>query len=79
VAVVDPGELYYGVPTLLVSLLFVPLIGVPLTIALPISCVWAWKRGCWTLGGRLYYSLVTVAAVAYVPLLIHWHLLKFSY
>jgi hypothetical protein len=77
--VVDPGELYYGVPKLMAGLLVVPLLAVPLTGALPILCVWAWKSGCWTLPGRLYYSLVTVAALAYIPLLIRWHLLGFCY
>jgi CubicO group peptidase (beta-lactamase class C family) len=77
--VLDPGELYYGAPKLMTGLLIVPLLAAPLTGALPILCVCAWKCGCWTLPGRLYYSLVTVASLAYIPLLIDWRLLGFSY
>ena len=77
--IVEPVYLYYGIPKFIAGLLLLPLLSVPLTAALPILCVYTWKSGCWTVRGRLHYSLVTLSALAYIPLLNHWHLLGFCY
>ena len=78
-ALLDPIELYWGVPGPVVGLLFIPLLTTPLTVVLAVSGVWVWKSRYWTLPGRLHYSLVTLAALAYIPLLMSWNLLGFAY
>ena len=35
----------------------------------------AWKNRYWGIAGRVYYSLVTIAAVAFVWFLNYWNLL----
>jgi hypothetical protein len=78
-ALLDPIELYWGVPGPVVGLLFIPLLTTPLTVVLAVAGVWVWKSRYWTLPGRLHYSLVTLAALAYIPLLMSWNLLGFAY
>jgi hypothetical protein len=50
-----------------------------LTIAALIYTVLAWKDRYWGIAGRAYYTLVTVAAVAYVWFLNYWNLLGWRY
>ncbi len=44
-----------------------------------IYTVVAWKNSYWGLAGRVYYTLVTVAAVAFVWFLNYWNLLGWRY
>jgi hypothetical protein len=39
----------------------------------------AWKNRYWGIAGRGYYTLVTVAAVAFVWFLNYWNLLGWRY
>jgi CubicO group peptidase (beta-lactamase class C family) len=50
-----------------------------LTIGALVYTVLAWKNRYWGLSGRAYYTLVTVAAVAYVWFLNYWSLLGWRY
>jgi len=79
-AVVQMGqEFVYGMPPLVIALLCIPLLTTLLTVLLPIWTVFAWKDKYWSLVGRLHYSLITLAALAYIPFLSYWNLLGFRF
>jgi len=50
-----------------------------LTIGALVYTVMAWKNSYWRIAGRLYYTLVSVAAVAFVWFLNYWNLLGWRY
>ena len=50
-----------------------------LTVGALVYAVLAWKKGYWGVVFRLYYTLVTVAAVAYIWFLNYWNLLGWRY
>lgn len=75
----DPIQLTYGVPGLVIGLLCIPLLTSILTIGLPICAVLAWKNGYWSITERLHYSLITLAALVFIPFLLYWNLLGFRY
>jgi CubicO group peptidase (beta-lactamase class C family) len=50
-----------------------------LTVGALVYAVLAWKNSYWSIGSRAYYSLVTVAAVAFVWFLNYWNLLGWRF
>jgi hypothetical protein len=50
-----------------------------LTAGALVSTVLAWKNRYWGIAGRAYYTLVTLAAVAFVWFLNYWNLLGWRY
>jgi CubicO group peptidase (beta-lactamase class C family) len=50
-----------------------------LTVGALVYTALAWKKGYWSLASRAYYTLVTVAAVAFVWFLNYWNLLGLRY
>jgi CubicO group peptidase (beta-lactamase class C family) len=50
-----------------------------LTIGALVYTVLAWKNSYWGIAGRAYYTLVTVAAVAFVWFLNYWNLLGWRF
>ena len=50
-----------------------------LTVSALVYAVLAWKEGYWGVAFRIYYTLVTVAAVAFVWLLNQWNLLGWRF
>lgn len=50
-----------------------------LTVATPICCVLAWKDRYWGIVFRVYYTLVAVAAIAFIWFLNQWNLLGWRY
>jgi CubicO group peptidase (beta-lactamase class C family) len=50
-----------------------------LTAGALVYSVLAWKKNYWGIAGRLYYTLVTVAAVAFVWFLNYWNLLGWRF
>jgi len=72
-------EFVYGVPPIILALLCIPPLTTVLTVALLLFTVLVWKNGWWTLAGRVHYSLVTLAAVSFIPFLIYWNLLGFRF
>lgn len=72
----------YGVPPALEALLAVPLVTAALAAGMVAFCLLAWSgrgRPWWGLAGRLHYTLVTVAAVAFAGWLCSWNLLGFRF
>jgi CubicO group peptidase (beta-lactamase class C family) len=65
----------HGIPSGTVELLVIPLIMSVLTVAIVFLTVLAWVRCDWSLTWRVYYTLVTVASVAFIWWLNSWNLL----
>lgn len=72
-------KLAYGVPIVVIGLLCLPVLAAALTFVLPVTAIAAWTKGHWTLTRRLHYSLVTLAALAFIPVLSYWNLLGFHF
>jgi CubicO group peptidase (beta-lactamase class C family) len=80
------GAVVWGnpVPLFGVSLIYKIVLGLGvlsavLTVGALIYGVLAWKRGYWGIASRAHYTLVTVAAVAFVWFLNYWNLLGWRF
>jgi len=71
---IDSNEFNFGIPASVKALLIIPLLLIPMTLGLLVFAGVAWKRGDWSLAGRLHYSLVTLAALLLIPFLLYWNL-----
>jgi len=69
----------HGIPPATAGLLTIPLIMSVLTVAMVIFTVLAWVRRDWNLAWRVYYTLVTVASVAFIWWLNSWNLLGWRF
>lgn len=76
---VDQMEFAYGMPPFMFVLLSIPLLTIGLTIGLVYCTALAWKNGSGSLPERSYYTLVTLAALMFIPFLEYWNLLGFRY
>jgi CubicO group peptidase (beta-lactamase class C family) len=74
----DPG-LLGGDFWRLQQLLLLPLLATALTPAVLLSAALAWRRRLWGLPGRLHYTAVALAAVAFVWFAATWNLLGFNF
>jgi CubicO group peptidase (beta-lactamase class C family) len=72
-------KLVYGVPPIVVAFLCIPLVTTPLTLGLPFVTLLAWKDNYWSALKRWHYSLITLAAVVFIPILAYWNLLGFQF
>lgn len=72
-------KLVYGVPAVVVALLCIPLVTTGMTMALPIFTLLAWKNKYGSVVERSHYSLITLAALAFIPFLVYWNLLGFQF
>jgi len=79
VIVLSDPSMMYGVPPLLPFVLVLPLLAVILMIGALGFTVLAWKNKYWSFAGRLYYTLITLAALAFIWLLNYWNLLGFRF
>ena len=66
-------------PPIVIVLLCIPLLTTALAIGLPILTALVWENKCGSVAWRLYYSLVTLAALAFVWFLNYWNLLGFRF
>jgi hypothetical protein len=81
------GFLQWGMPTSIlhpISLIFKIVLGLGIlsavmTVGALVYCVRAWKDGYWGAAFRVYYTLATVAAVAFVWFLNQWNLLGWRF
>jgi CubicO group peptidase (beta-lactamase class C family) len=65
-------------PPWFLALLVIPVSTAVLSIIVFVFAALAWKNCYWSLVGRLHYSLVTLAALAFVWLANYWNLLGFK-
>lgn len=69
------GELVYGATPLLLVVLLLGMLAAILTLGVAVSAFLVWRERVWNLVGRIFYTLVAVAAVAFVWELAFWNLL----
>ncbi|HEV8066905.1 MAG TPA: serine hydrolase [Planctomycetaceae bacterium] len=74
----DPEQVVYGTPREIEYLLLVPQVCVGLAAIAVLCSIVAWSRGYWRFSGRVHYTLVAFAGVAFVWFLYYWNLLKFG-
>jgi CubicO group peptidase (beta-lactamase class C family) len=72
-------QLVYGIAPIYKIVLALGVLSTLLTIGALIYAVLAWKNQYWGIVFRVYYTLVTVAAVAFVWFLNQWNLLGWRY
>ncbi|MCH8030008.1 MAG: beta-lactamase family protein [Candidatus Dadabacteria bacterium] len=70
-------EYRYGVPGAMNFLLNIPKLTALLTILVILFARKAWSAGYWETFGRVHYTMVTVAALAFYWMLWYWNLLRF--
>jgi CubicO group peptidase (beta-lactamase class C family) len=70
----DP-EIIYGAPPALKLLLACPLVMVILTACMLALTGVAWVRHYWRISGRIHYTLLTLAALAFLGWLQYWNLI----
>src|SRR5262249_33798537 len=68
-----------GVMPVAVAVLTLGLLGALLTLGVVRCAVLVWRDRVWTLWGRLFYTLVAVAALAFVWELAYWNLLGYRF
>ncbi|BDA68583.1 hypothetical protein CAL7716_027490 [Calothrix sp. PCC 7716] len=71
-------KLAYGVPTIVLALLCLPLITSILSLVLLVFTILVWKNNYWSWMTRTHYSLITLAALIFIPFLAYWNLLGFQ-
>lgn len=77
--VVWGGQIVFGIPFAYKVVLGLGVVSAALTVGALVYAVLAWKDRYWGIGFRIYYTLVTVAAVAFVWFLNFWNLLGWRY
>jgi CubicO group peptidase (beta-lactamase class C family) len=73
-----PSELH-GLSLMVEIVLGLGVLAALLTVGALFYTVLAWKNGYWSVANRAYYSLVTVAAIAFVWFLHYWNWLGWRY
>ena len=76
---IDVWKLLYGVPAIIITLLYIPPLTTGMTLGLPRFTVLAWKNNNWSIVERSHYSLITLAALAFIPFLMYGNLLGFQF
>ena len=74
-----PIRLGYGEMGAVPLLLAVPVIATVLTVPLVLFAVQAWRADYWSVLARVHYTIVTLAALAFVWFLGYWNLLGLRY
>ena len=72
-------QIVFGIPFAYKVTLGLGVLSALLTVAALVYAVLAWKDRYWGVAYRVYYTLVTVAAVAFVWFLNQWNLLGWQY
>jgi CubicO group peptidase (beta-lactamase class C family) len=72
-------RLVYGVPAVAIAFLCIPVLTTVLTLGLIVFTALAWKNNYWSWQRRSHYSLITLAALVFIPFLTYWNLLGFQF
>lgn len=72
-AALSPEEFLLGLPSPLRIGLWLALASIPLVVLSVYLAIAAWRRRYWTICGRVFYSLVTMAGILYMIFLAYWH------
>ena len=72
-------QIVFGIPLIYKVVLGLGVLSAVLTVGALVYAVLAWKNSYWGIAFRAYYTLVTVAAVAFVWFLNYWNLLGWRF
>jgi CubicO group peptidase (beta-lactamase class C family) len=75
VLVGNPNSLIEGNAGPLKAVLVIPMVAVPVTLAVAVGAVAAWLSRLWGRWGRVHYALFAIAAVVFLVELNYWNLL----
>jgi len=64
----------FGIPPALSVVMSIPVVTAILTLAMVVFSVLAWKDRYWLLGGRLFYTLATLAGLVFILQVNYWHM-----
>jgi CubicO group peptidase (beta-lactamase class C family) len=70
-------DYYSGVPPLLTAIFILALVSAGLSVGVVVCAILAWWGRFWSVGRRVHYSLVALAALALTWQLVYWNLLGF--
>lgn len=73
------AEFIYAIPPWQNALFAAALIAAALALGSALFAVLAWKNGYWSIAGRMHYTLVVLALLAFVWWLNNWNLLEFRF
>ena len=73
----SPPGYYFGVPPLLTALFILALVSTGLCVSVVVCAVLAWWGRVFSVGQRVYYSLLALAALTLTWQLFYWNLLGF--
>ncbi len=73
----SPPDYYFGVPPLLTVVFLLALVSAGLSAGVGVCAILAWWWCFWSVGRRVSYSLVALAALALLWQLVSWNLLGF--
>ncbi len=73
----NPADIVYGVAPVILFVLTLGLLGAVLTVGVVVCAVLVWRERIWSREGRIFYTLVTLAAVACIWELAFWNLLGY--
>ena len=68
-------EFFFGMPPLVIGLLYLPIVTMGMTTGLPIVAWLAWRDKSWSIRERIHYGLIGIAAGFFIFLLSYWNLL----
>lgn len=72
-------SLIYGIPSTLVALFTIAIIAAIMAIVSAVFAALAWKNGYWSIAGRLHFTLIVIALLAFICWLNNWNLLGFKF
>ena len=72
-------DLVIEVPLEMIALLTLPLLTCILAIGMVFVATVSWKHEYWSMGSRLYYSVVTLITLGFIWFLYYWNLLGFHF
>ena len=72
-------DLIYGVPKIVTVLLYLPFFTSVLAITLPVFAILAWLNPELPFIEQIFYSIIAIASLGFIPFLNYWNLLGFRY
>jgi CubicO group peptidase (beta-lactamase class C family) len=75
----DPIEIVFGLTREMRGLLALPQLCLVLAAVTVLGAAIAWRNGYWRVSGRLHYTLVALAGIAFTGFLYYWNLLTFGF
>ena len=72
-------KLVYGVPTVAVGFLGLPILTSLLSLVLFMMMLIVWQKNYWSWLGRSHYTLISISAIIFIPLLAYWNLFGWQF